>query len=270
MRFVSHLFAAALGVGLTGAALADVNFSPSRDEAGTVNLTVAPAEAGTWDQLVEVVGVAPYGTSFSPIYDFGRGVAVDALRARLFQYVGETCGARLYSVDVALEPNQRVLTRYFPDVNGEIQLPESRVYKVGFVLSQSRAMGGRCIIRLHGLMNDQDPTDPTDPTVPSGYELAGVVPYVGGFRHQEAMALATPEKVASFIVRIPAFCSDLEVLEGGTITEGAYDAARLVDARRMIFEVNGGAGSRISAVALSMNGPSTLTCDVPVYVKKIR
>lgn len=272
MRIVTQLLAA-VGIGLlstASVALADETFSPTRDEAGTVDVTPAMAEADTWNQLVEVVGVAPYGTSFSPVYDFGAGVEVDALRARLFQYVGETCGASLYSVDIATDPAQRVLTRYTPDANGEIALPNTRIYKVGFVLNQTRARGGRCIIRLHGLTADgSNPTDPTDPTTPD-YVLAGVVSYVGGFRHQEVLSLATADKISSFMVRIPTFCSDVEVLEGGTITEGVYEAAQLVDARRLIFSVNGGAGSRVSAVALSLNGPMAARCDVPVYVKKVR
>ena len=259
-----HLIALATSFGLSLPALADEATFADVADLPSVSVSVDDSqEAATWRTLVDDVFIVPYGITYSPLYNFGRGLRTDVLRTRLFQFVGETCGSSIEAVDLATSPEQRILSRHVPNLNGEIDVAGGTVYKAVVVFNQRLLRGGRCILRIEDLIGDRDPD-----TTP-GFELAGVIHYSGGFRNQEPVALTSPDKIVAFWARVPAFCGGLEILEGGVISEGVYDAADMTDATRHIFEVNGGAGARASAVVLTFNGPSSLECDVPVYVKKI-
>ncbi len=261
--------ALAFGLLVAGNALADGTVSPSAESAPTVSASVAldPA-ASTWQRVMEQRYSIPYGWGFSPIYDFGaRPLAVDGLQAQVFTEAGQFCGASLYSVDVAYSPTQQLLTRIFPDLNGQILLPNAVIHKIGFVFEQRFLRGGNCLLRLSALSGNGDTNDPDQPS--SDFELAGVVRYEGGFQDQLVLATDSADKVRQFWVRVPEFCGQVEILEAGTVSEGHYDAARLVDADKQVYEVNGGAGTRLSEIRVSINGPRNASCDIPVYLKKV-
>lgn len=228
---------------------------------------VAPAtKAEDWSVWVNTEYVMQRGISYSPIYDFGlRPAHVDAVKAELFVNRGATCNASIYSVDLVTNPNQRVFDRYFPNREGVIELPDTLVYQAIVVVQQTAIFASRCVLSLSGLVADGGGTDPTDPT--EGFELAGALNYEGGFRSRIELDVSPDQKIAQFKVSIPAFCAGVEVLEAGTISEGFFDAARLVDADADVYEVNGGAGSRATSIALALNGPAGAACDIPVYVK---
>lgn len=99
----------------------------------------------------------------------------------------------------------------------------------------------------------------------AGETLAGVLDYQGGFSKLD-LGVTTKDLVKSFRVAIPKFCKDVEILEAGTITEGIYDEAKLAVEKDHAYNVNGGAGSRISGVRVSLNGPQTPSCSVPIFL----
>ncbi len=262
-------FALTLGLVIAGNAMADGTVTTTAESAPTVAASASlDASAPTWQRVMEQRFSIPYGWGFSPIYDFGaRPLEVDGLQAQVFVEAGQFCGASLYSVDVAYSPTQQLMTRIFPDLNGQIMLPNAVIYKIGFVFEQRFLRGGNCMLRLNALSGGGDTDNPDQPS--SDFELAGVVRYEGGFQDQLALATDGADKVKQFWVRVPEFCGQVEILEAGTVTEGHYDAARLVDADKQVYEVNGGVGTRLSEVRLSINGPRNAACDIPVYLKKV-
>lgn len=266
-----QLWTRVLGFGLasllSSAALADsATFDNAADATSTVVTVDGTLESSSWHLLIDNAFTVGYGMTFTPVYDFGRGTSMDALRTRLFQFPGEVCGATIVAVDLAFSPTQVFGTRYIPDFNGEIALPNATVYKAQFVLNQPLFGGGRCVLRSEGLGSDGrvDPIDPPD------FQLAGVIHYQGGFRNQQPVSIFSSEMIKAIWVRVPAFCQSLDVLEAGVVTEGFYDRARLVDAQNKVFQVNGGFGTRASAINVSFNGPTTLSCDIPVYYQTIQ
>ena len=235
--------------------------SPTVDAAGVQSVDTAALTAGEWQTYVEDLFLVPRGFSFSPVFDFNAaGVKVDALRVELFADRGDICSAGLYAVDVATSPLQNVATRFFPDQTGTVRFPGTTIYKAVVLLQQAAPLPSRCVMRLSGLG-----AGGTDNPNTGSFTMLGALSYQGGLAQQDIAVAGA--KVTQFWVRMPQFCTGVEVLEGGTVTEGQYDKARLVDANKMIFEVNGGAGARVGAVRVVFNGPRDHACDVPVYVK---
>lgn len=266
-------FALTLGLMLAGNAFSDTITTTTRTTSTVSVTTSLDPTFASWQTVMEQRYTIAYGYSFSPIFDFSfRPLQVRALFAQVFAERGLFCGASLYSVDVAFSPTQPVLTRIFPDINGVINVPVGAIYKLGFVFNQPNFLGGNCMVRLsaftggssggdHGGDNGDQSAD---------FEFAGVVRYNGGFQDQLAIATDGGAMVQAFWVRVPEFCGQLDILEAGTVSEGHYDAARLVDRDRNIFEVNAGAGLRLSEIRLAINGPRTASCDIPVYFKRTR
>jgi hypothetical protein len=94
--------------------------------------------------------------------------------------------------------------------------------------------------------------------------LSGGVEYAGGFGQNLEVSIPATQRIRGFRLSIPEFCGDLEVLEAGTVTEGIFDPATLVDARKNIYEVAGGT-VRSSVVRFSVNGPFDSRCFIPVF-----
>jgi len=113
------------------------------------------------------------------------------------------------------------------------------------------------------VLSQAAPVDPA--TRAAGEILAGAVDYKGGFSKLE-LPIAVKDIVRSIRVGIPKFCKDVEILELGTITEGVYDEADLANEADRIYSVNQGAGLRISSVRLTLNGPSTAQCSIPLFL----
>jgi hypothetical protein len=99
----------------------------------------------------------------------------------------------------------------------------------------------------------------------AGETLAGVVEYTGGFSKLD-LAITHKDIVRSFRVAIPKFCKDVEIVQAGTVTEGVYDEAALVSAKEHTYSVNQGSGARIGGVRLALNGPSSPSCSIPVFL----
>ncbi len=248
----------------TNATAAPASLSSTLDLAN-VQMVDSSTKADQWSVWIDDEYTIQRGVSYSPVFDFGaRPAHVSAVKAELFVNRGATCNAAIYSIDLVTNPNQRLFDRYYPNREGVVELPDAQIYQAVVVVEQSAFMTSRCVLKVSGLAADGG-TDPTDPS--EDFELAGALSYEGGFRSRIELDVNPEQKIAQFMVRIPEFCAGVEVLEAGTISEGFFDAARLVDAAKSLYEVNGGAGSRATSVALAMNGPAGAVCDIPVYVK---
>ena len=104
----------------------------------------------------------------------------------------------------------------------------------------------------------------SNPSTGGQEELVGVLSYSGGFVDKATLTLPSPLSLKSFRLAIPAFCGQVDVLEGGSVTEGVYDRGQAT-ATAAEFEINGGAGQRVSALVATLNGPTTSVCSIPVY-----
>lgn len=265
--FRNALAGCALALSLSPVALAETaTLAPAADLGNVVAARSALTAdlASDWRTYFENSFFVARGYSYSPVIDFGpAGVAVDALKLELFVARGDVCSAAAYSIDVATSPNQVVLERFFPNAEGVVALPNATVYKALFILQQSAIFQSRCTVRLSGLAHGGG-TDTDNPGT-GDFQMLGAVSYAGGL--SDLKIAVGGAKVSQFWVRVPPFCGGVEILEAGTITEGEYDKARVVDAAKGIFEVNGGAGTRASEVRLILNGPRSAMCDLPVYIK---
>lgn len=103
----------------------------------------------------------------------------------------------------------------------------------------------------------------TAAATPGDGEIIAVVNYQGGFQQNLSSPALTKSIVKFFRVDVPSFCGDVDVLSAATVSEGVLDQAKLVG--KNVFQVAGGAGLRISAVALTLNGPTSANCSIPVF-----
>jgi hypothetical protein len=264
MLIRTSLIALALAAA-TGASAA--TFSTDINALNTQSVAIdTDAEVTDWRVVVDQAYLVPRGFSYSPLYDFGaRPVAIDAVKVQLFVERGRACGAAVQAIDVAHDNTRSAMTRYTPDLNGEIVLAPGMLSKMMIHLYQPYYLTGSCIVRISVLPADgSNPRDPSD-----DFQLGGAMNYQGGFRNRIELPIDSTDKIGKFWLRIPSFCAGLEVLEAGTVTEGQYEAARLVDGDAQIYEVNGGAGTRISAIQVSINGPADASCEIPVYLSAI-
>lgn len=130
---------------------------------------------------------------------------------------------------------------------------------VKFEINQPYLLDQTCEFRLYGV-NDGGP----GPAWGTGV-LSGGVEYQGGFSGELGVEISAANRIKGFRLAIPEFCQGVEVLEAGTITEGNFDAATLVDAQKRIYQVAAGS-VRASRITFTLNGPFDARCFVPVYL----
>lgn len=246
-------------------AVAETLFTPSSE--GQVLVELGEAAEASWVKVVRQVVLVPRGLSTSPAYDFGpRPALIDALKVEFTVARGDVCGARVAAVDV-LEVGAMHAVRVLPNARGEVALPHVNLQAFAILVDQPTYIRGRCTMHVSVLPQDDDGGTDPDPT-PGDFELAGVITYQGGFQHRLELPIAG-EKVKRIWARIPAHCAGAEILEAGTVSEGHYDPARLVDPAKLIFAVAARDGVRAGALSISLNGPTNLSCDIPLYVEKV-
>jgi len=170
------------------------------------------------------------------------------------------CGAVPDSVEVTQGMANTLATVYPIGADGVVQLQGNpEVYDLKINEHQPLYTRSYCQIsiakRLSGAIDDT-----------SDFIYQGVIHYQGGFVNQTEIDLTNRPIVTSVKVAVPDFCQNVQVLETGTVTEGQYDRAQATDAAG-VFAVNDGAGSRIAAIKVTLNGPLTSQCDIPVYVR---
>ncbi len=103
------------------------------------------------------------------------------------------------------------------------------------------------------------------PPVLTQETLLGALSYPGGF--VQNLEIAVPSKmVTHFRMAVPAFCQGVEILEASTVTEGVKDKAKLLNKEANLFTVNEESGSRISKIAVTLNGPVATACQIPIFI----
>jgi len=105
-------------------------------------------------------------------------------------------------------------------------------------------------------------------TFASQRDLLTVIQYGGGFKQDVMGDVTSKDLVSEFRVAIPAFCQGVEVLEAATYSEGVKDIAVLKDSAKLIYSVRGGTPMRIGKVSLTLNGPASAACAIPVLVNE--
>ena len=117
-----------------------------------------------------------------------------------------------------------------------------------------------CDMQIFGVAGDE-------PT-PSGEEprYVGVVTASGGYVHRKAVTWETAIPAQRFELKVPDFCSRIEIVEAGTVpSKERFVAAKSVhQGTDHLFRFN--ATMPLTNLVISLNGPKDLTCDIPVYV----
>jgi hypothetical protein len=218
-------------------------------------LSAAPAFAadGDWrvvyDRSVEV----PDGDSYSSDILL-RITDAQLLRVEMRNDRGARCDTRTTAIDVSQTEDQRYYKRYVPNAEGVFELEAPTIIYIKFHNYQDSWRTAYCRRVVYAKAATDAPTD--------DFEIAGVAAYDGGFRTLD-VPVDSRAKVTKIKVDVPAFCAGVETLTVQTMTEGVWDAAMR---RGDVYAVNGGAGSRISAIRVQLNGPRGMGCDVPVWI----
>jgi hypothetical protein len=140
---------------------------------------------------------------------------------------------------------------------------------IRFEIDQPYLATQTCEFNVFGVVGSPSPTDPDNNDVWGAGVLAGGVEYSGGFAQNLEVAISAAERVRGFRLSIPEFCKGLEILEAGTVTEGVFEPASVVDARKNIFKVANGA-VRSSLVRFTINGPFDSRCFIPLYTYDVK
>jgi hypothetical protein len=226
-------------------------------------VSLAPvALADDWQLVINQAVDLPFGASVSRDYYLNLEGEYSALKVELRDDGGARCDGVTAEVDVAHAATRGTYTTYQPDAEGIVQLGAPGVIFAKFHNRQDVWRTGYCR-RMVWLKAGTDGDTPA-------LALFGALAYDGGFDNAVDVTPTRGDErpfVAQIVVRLPEFCTGVEILEVGTVTEGVYEAATLVDADEHVYDVNGGSGTRISAIKLTLNGPRTSACDIPVYVR---
>lgn len=220
----------------------------------------ASAEIQASDDIIltsSTIFQIPYGLSQTTAFTVPD---VDTSSGKLKVFAeGATCGASVVTVRFTTLFNQRNWEVMRAERDGSFSFTGSRMFYLQFDVTQGVYNVGICTFRV---VID----GPSGGANHGEEELLGVISYEGGFASRLPVTVEPSALVKSFRVEIPAFCSGTTILEAGTISEGIFDRAGS-DREAGTYSVNGGAGLRVSAIALSLNGPTGVGCTIPVYVK---
>ena len=195
----------------------------------------------------------PHGASY---LDRAYNEAVDANPITVRYVVESSCRqSPTLGIDV-LPEGQRRLETALPDGAGAWRHSGSKL--TGIRLNFSNP--GYPVLCTYRLYRPKGGTLPTERET-----LAGALQYEGGFANRLSMTLPEAKVVQTFRVALPAFCTGVEILEAGTVTEGVFDPATLTQTARNVFTVVGGR-QRIREIVVSLNGPVEARCAIPIFL----
>ncbi len=140
------------------------------------------------------------------------------------------------------------------------------ISSVLFSIEQNGALTETCTFNL--FQENATGTDPGDPTTQPS-TLVGALTYSGGFAQNLSVDVKpSTQTVTAVRIDVPAFCSNVDILEVATVTNGISEQATLLKTSNgsNVYEVNGGSGAQITSVQASLNGPSGSSCTLPVYI----
>lgn len=119
-----------------------------------------------------------------------------------------------------------------------------------------------CNFRIYTV--DDGGTDQPDSPWGQGVRVGGIQ-YNGGFSDTVNVEVDPTRKIRGFKIAIPEFCSEAEILEAGTVTEGFFEPGTLVDGDEYRYAVGTDGPVRARSVQFVLNGPMDAACYVPVY-----
>ena len=102
----------------------------------------------------------------------------------------------------------------------------------------------------------------TDSSIQGRSTLVGVINYQGGFVHEQAIDFAKAYQLKQVQVKVPSFCQGAEILEVKAPKEAL--AATRLNTDSSIWNLP--TAKAIDSLSFSLNGPSGLNCQIPVYV----
>src|SRR5262245_47315124 len=128
MKIAACLAGFVTALALVTPSYAETPLAKAFGDAGSVDLAPIPAvdgQNGEWKLFIEQYYTVPRGYSFSPLFTVtGDPVKATQLKAELFYVPGSICAAGVYAIDVAHTATQGVLTRYLPNREGIVELPQ--------------------------------------------------------------------------------------------------------------------------------------------------
>lgn len=152
--------------------------------------------------------------------------------------------------------------------HGYDTFPAMLVDQVWFKFQQMSYGTMGCRFKLE-FRNAGQVTTPEPPVSQEGEVLAGAISFQGGYAPGLSLSIPPQTAIKSFRIANPSFCS-ADVLEAGTVTEGIYAPAKLIEKSARVYSVNNGAGSRVTEIRVSLNGPENTPCSLPVYVRTVQ
>lgn len=221
----------------------------------------------------ERIANIPYGLS-GISYTFTKGPVLQKfLRV---EFGGPSClDTQLYRLDYA--NSDAVFRKASYRENGTFETNGFPVRKLMFNFSRTQGGHALCEIRVYGVTHEvvtpgpippgPGPIPPTKPEPKPLETFAGLIRYNGGFLQNEIVPLASPANVKGFRILVPKYCSQAEIIEAGTLTEGIYQKAEATEASDREFIVKEGHGTIAGSLSITINGPVDLKCTIPVYYR---
>jgi hypothetical protein len=94
--------------------------------------------------------------------------------------------------------------------------------------------------------------------------FAGTLTYTGGFVNRAPLQLSGSYVGQTLQLKVPQFCSGVEILEVGTLVGEQLLWAAKDQANPTLFRFN--ATQQLRSLYVTLNGPKGQNCDIPVYV----
>jgi hypothetical protein len=229
------------------------------------------AESNAWQLINETLIRIPAGDSRSRDYFFEPLLRADEILVVLETEAGRPCRAGTTFIEMTSSEDQRIYSNVFANAEGVFPIASGAIHFLRFNNYHPGVLSVDCYRRLYARTlgdtppDSDDDDDATDDEPSEEFEYLDFISYEGGFA-QAGVGVENTAMLTKFWLRVPEYCAGLEVLEAGTVTEGVFDVAARVDADGAeIYEVNAGAGMRVSDIKATLNGPRDLSCDIPVY-----
>lgn len=93
-------------------------------------------------------------------------------------------------------------------------------------------------------------------------QVLGTIDYQGGFQQDATVEFPQPLAITTFSVEVPAFCREVEVLEATYTGLRGPVRAVPVQGSRNTFSIP--AGTPVTALMVTLNGPLNQVCTIPV------
>ncbi len=205
-----------------------------------------------WSEISRKSYEYPGGVSRSVPYQFANGLKTDKL---VVLYDGQFCkDLSTTKINVSYKSDPLTFETVVP-TNGVISLSGEEVMKIVVFTRQPTYEVVTCTERVF-IAKAPAPT-------PSEY--IGTIDLGAGATSAE-IELPRAKIVKQVMLEIPRYCGDLKVSEFGTLTEGFFQAAELINAETHLYAIDGGNGEIVKGFRLAAENITERTCSVGVYI----